>query len=178
MVGVKDLTELTVGDLWQEVKDEADWWGEVKADIIRGVKRLLESAMEEELLEELRAGRYKRTELRRGHRNGYRQRSLLTAFGRIPQLRVPRDRDCHYRPGVLARYQQRQAEVDRLVRDAFLAGISTRRVGEVLAPVLGETISPQTVSRIARSLDAEVRAAITAVPCKIATTTCSWMASP
>ena len=113
--------------------------------------------MEEELLEELRASKYKRTELRRGHRNGYRQRSLLTAFGRISQLRVPRDRDCHYRPGVLARYQQRQAEVDRLVRDAFLAGISTRRVGEGLAPVPGQTISPQTVSRIAHSLDAEVQ---------------------
>ena len=156
MVGVKDLTELTVSDLWREVKDEDDWWDEVKIDVLRGVKRLLESAMEEELLEELRAGKYKRTELRRGQRNGYRQRSLLTAFGRIPQLRVPRDRDCHYQPGVLGRYQRRQAEVDRLVRDAFLAGISTRRVGEVLAPVLGETISPQTVSRIAHSLDAEV----------------------
>ena len=153
MVQVKDLTELTVGDLWREVKDEADWWGEVKADIIRGVKRLLESALEEEL----RAGKYKRTELRRSQRNGYRQRSLLTVYGCIPQLRVPRDRDCHYQPGVLGRYQQRQGEVDRLVRDVFLAGIGTRRVSEVLAPVLGETISPQTISGIARSLDAEVR---------------------
>jgi putative transposase len=39
----------------------------------------------------------------------------------------------------------------------FLAGVSTRRVGEVLLPVLGEAPSPQTVSRVARSLDAEVQ---------------------
>ena len=81
MVQVRDLTELTVGDLWSEVKDEDEWWGEVKRMSMRGVKRLLESAMEEELLEQLHAGKYRRTELRRGYRNGYRHRGLLTEFG-------------------------------------------------------------------------------------------------
>jgi putative transposase len=58
---------------------------------------------------------------------------------------------------VLERYQRRQSRVNGLIREVFLAGVSTRRVGEVLAPVLGEAPSPQTVSRIARTLDAEVR---------------------
>jgi transposase-like protein len=39
----------------------------------------------------------------------------------------------------------------------FLAGVSTRRVEEVIRPLLGEGISAQTVSRICRSLDAEVQ---------------------
>ena len=69
MVQVKDLTELTIEDLWQET--------------LRMVKRLLESAMEEELLECLRVGRYRRTELRRGYRNGYRHRNLLTELGLV-----------------------------------------------------------------------------------------------
>jgi len=43
-----------------------------------------------------------------------------------------------------------------MIRSMFLAGVSTRRVGEVLAKVKGENISAQTVSRIALSLDAEV----------------------
>ena len=43
-----------------------------------------------------------------------------------------------------------------MVRDMFLAGVSTRRVGEVLAKVNGEKVSAQTVSRITRSLDSEV----------------------
>jgi len=38
----------------------------------------------------------------------------------------------------------------------FLAGVSTRRVGEVLATVTGEKVNPQTVSRVLRSLDREV----------------------
>jgi putative transposase len=158
MVQVKDLTELKIEDLWREVKgDEEDWWGDLKQETIRVVKRLLESAMEEELLECLRVGRYRRTGLRQGYRNGYRQRNLLTEVGLVEHLRVPRDRGGDYQPDVLKRYQRRQSRVNGLIREVFLAGVSTRRVGEVLAPVLGEAPSPQTVSRIARTLDTEVR---------------------
>jgi putative transposase len=46
--------------------------------------------------------------------------------------------------------------VDQLIRDVFLAGVSTRRVGEVLEGLLGGPVSAQTVSRVARSLDREV----------------------
>jgi len=95
--------------------------------------------------------------MRRGYRNGYRYRSLLTEFGLLEEIRVPRDREGSYQPGVLPRYQRRQAQVERLVREMFLCGVSTRRVEEVVAPLLGEGISAQTVSRITRSLDAEVR---------------------
>ena len=158
MVQVKDLTELKIEDLWREVKgDEEDWWGDLKQETIRVVKRLLESAMEEELLECLRVGRYRRTGLRRGYRNGYRQRNLLTELGLVEHLQVPRDRDGDYQPEVMERYQRRQSRVNGLIREVFLAGVSTRRVGEVLAPVLGEAPSPQTVSRIVRTLDTEVR---------------------
>jgi putative transposase len=38
----------------------------------------------------------------------------------------------------------------------FLSGVSTRRVGEVMTTVRGEKVSPQTVSRVLRSLDREV----------------------
>lgn len=158
MVQVKDLTELTIKDLWKEVKgDEEEWWGDVKQESIRIVKRLLESAMEEELLESLRAGYYRHTSLRRGYRNGYRHRDLLTELGLIEHLRVPRDREGDYQPTIIRRYQRRQKEVNRLIREIFLAGVSTRRVGEVLKPILGVGISAETVSRVAQSLDAEVR---------------------
>ncbi len=109
--------------------------GDIKQETIRIVKRLLESAMEEKLLESLCAGRYRRTELRRGYRNGYRQRDLLTELGLVEHLRVPRDREGSYQPGVLKRYQHRQNRVNELIREMFLAGVSTRRVGEVLLPI-------------------------------------------
>ena len=113
--------------------------------------------MEGEILEELGVGRYRRSEVRRGYRNGYRERSLLTKLGLVEHLRVPRDRQGQYQPTVLPRYQRRQEQVNRLVREMFLRGVSTRRVQEVVQPLLGVGISPQTVSRITRSLDQEVR---------------------
>ena len=126
---VKDLTELKLSDLWREVKSDEDWWGDLKGETLRVVKRLLESYMEEELLEQLRAGRRRRTKLRRGYRNGYRQRSLLTELGLVQHLRIPRDREGYYRPCVIKRYQRRQETVNQLIRESFLAGVSTRRAG-------------------------------------------------
>jgi transposase-like protein len=82
MVQVKDLTELKIEVLWREGKgDDEDWWGDLKQETLRMVRRLLESAMEEELLECLPVGRYRRTELRRRYRNGYRRRNLLKRNG-------------------------------------------------------------------------------------------------
>jgi transposase-like protein len=122
------------------------------------LKALLEEALEEEQLELLAAGRYRRVETRQGYRNGFYERDLATQIGIVTGIRVPR---CRTGPGgsksqVFTRYQRRQAQVNGLIRDVFLAGVSTRRVGETLQAVLGEPISAQTVSRVARSLDREV----------------------
>ena len=154
---VRDLTEVTVRDLWRGVKDEEDWWGDLKDESLRVVRRLMESAMEEELLEQLRAGRYRRSGLRRGYRNGYRQRDLLTELGMLEHLRVPRDREGQYQPTILPRYQRRQEKVNRMVREMFLQGVSTRKVEAVLKPLLDTPLSAQSVSRIVRSLDSEVK---------------------
>jgi putative transposase len=157
MVMVKDMTELTLKDLWKEVKTGDEWWGEVKGDVLALVKRLLEETMEEEILEQLRVARYERGSMRRGYRNGYRYRGLLTDFGLLDVVRVPRDRAGMYQPSVIERYQRRQSRVNGMVREMFLAGVSTRKVQEVLAPILESPLSAQAVSRISRSLDDEVR---------------------
>lgn len=156
MVMVKDLTELTLKDLWKEVKTEEDWWGDINERTLHMVKAIIEGGLEVELMEFLQASRYQRTEVRKGWRNGYYEKSLYTKFGFIKDLRVPRARES-YPSKVLPRYQRRQKEIDAMVRDMFIAGVSTRRVGEILARINGEPISAQTVSRVARSLDTEVR---------------------
>jgi putative transposase len=94
---------------------------------------------------------------RRDYRNGYYGRNLGTRLGLLCELRVPRTRGgC--RSQLLGRYQRRQESVNELVRAAFLRGISTRQVGEVLEPILGEAYSAQTVSRLAQGLDGAVAA--------------------
>jgi len=155
MVKVRDLTELTLKDLWKDVKDEEDWWRDINERTLNMVKLILESSLEEELLEMLQASRYQRTEIRKGYRNGHYEKSLYTRFGVMKAVRIPRARES-YVSRILRRYQRRQEDVNQMVREMFLAGVSTRRMGEVLATVNGEKMSAQTVSRIARSLDTEV----------------------
>jgi transposase-like protein len=120
------------------------------------VRRFLESALEEELVSHLQASWYQRNPDRQGYRNGYRRRDLSTRFGLLEKLRLPRDRDGGFQPKVLERYQRRQEEVNVTIRELFLRGISTRKVGEVVRPLLGAGVSAQTVSRICYSLDGEV----------------------
>jgi putative transposase len=59
---------------------------------------------------------------------------------------------------VFERYKRRQAAVDGSIKEIFLAGVSTRRVGEVLKPLIGAQPSASTVSEVVKSLDREVRA--------------------
>jgi len=57
----------------------------------------------------------------------------------------------------VSKFQRRADEVTRLIREAFRRGISTRQVGRVVGVISGEGVSPQTVSRITRSLDEVVK---------------------
>ena len=76
----------------------------------------------------------------------------MTKFGTL-RLRVARTRKRGFLPEVVAKFQRRAEDVTLLIREAFLRGISTRQVGRVVATLTGEAVSPQTVSRITRSLD-------------------------
>jgi len=153
MASVAALTDLTVADLWREVKDEATLWGDVSRETLRTVKLLLENRMHDELINHLNAGRYTRNPDRQGYRNGVYRRRLVTTWGTIPDLHIPRARQSGFQPSVLGRYQRRTSDVNALVRAVFLGGLSTRQVGPVLAKLLDDVVSPTTVSTITRALD-------------------------
>ncbi len=89
-------------------------------------------------------------------RNGSYLRHVLTELGDV-MLSIPRTR--HYSPRtLLAAYARRAKQVNHLILACFLLGLSTRKVGTALLSILGEVVSPQTVSRVARTLDGAVRA--------------------
>jgi len=89
MVMVKTLTQLTLNDVWKEVRDDEDWWGDINERVLGMVKLILEGSLEAELVEELQVGRYKRSSSKRGYRNGHYLRNLYTMYGVIKSLRVP-----------------------------------------------------------------------------------------
>jgi putative transposase len=89
-------------------------------------------------------------------RNGYYRRHLLTELGDI-ELNVPRTR--RYSPvEVIRAYARRTREIDRVILAGFVLGLSTRKVGETLLALLGRSVSPATVSQVAKTLDAAVAA--------------------
>jgi transposase-like protein len=144
--------------LWKEVKNPETFWDELHDEVTDAIRDLLEEVLEEEQLEQLQATWYQRNPDRVDYRNGSYTRSLATRLGLIQSLRVPRSRYGTYQSQILPHYKRYEPSVEDMVQGAFLAGVSTRRVGAVLEPMVGEPVSAETVSRITKRLDAAVAA--------------------
>jgi putative transposase len=86
-------------------------------------------------------------------RNGYRERAWDTRVGTVG-LAIPKLRQGSYFPDWLLQPRRRaeQAFVS-LIADAYLAGVSTRRVEKLLQQLGVERLSKSQVSRLAKSLD-------------------------
>jgi transposase-like protein len=129
---------------------------EQDVDFLReGARVFSEALMELEVTQHLGAARHERTPERTGQRNGYREREWDTRVGTL-ELRVPRVRDGSYFPSLLDPRKRGERALVAVVQEAYVQGISTRRVDE-LVQALGMTgISKSQVSRLCQTLDAEV----------------------
>jgi transposase-like protein len=122
------------------------------------VKAVIETALEEVVLELVGAGRFERNKSRKDSRNGSYSRGLLTSHGSI-DLDVPRVRGGGSpATAVIGRYARRSVEIDDAILAAYVQGVSTRGMDKVSQALLGETISRSVVSRIGKQLDARVDA--------------------
>jgi len=126
------------------------------ADFLKeGVRALSQALMEMEVEEHIGAGRYERTEGRSAHRNGYRERTWDTRAGAI-ELKVPRVRDSSYFPSLLEPRRRAERALSAVVQEAYIHGVSTRKVDD-LVKALGMTgISKSRVSELCEELDGEV----------------------
>lgn len=138
---------------WSEVKENF-WEEDAKIKVKELLKELMESTMKEELTEVL--GRKIHERKAYVYRHGYYPRTLVTQFGLIQDIQVPRAKDTHFKTKVFKRYHRYQDVVEDLVEGIFLAGVSTRRVGEAVQNLLDTKVSHGTVSRITKRLDAKV----------------------
>jgi putative transposase len=129
---------------------------EQDADFLKeGVRVLSQALMEMEVQEHLGAARHERTTGRTGQRNGYRERSWDTRVGTV-ELKVPRVRDGGYFPSLLEPRRKAERALSAVVQEAYVHGVSTRKVDE-LVKALGMTgISKSRVSEVCKELDEEV----------------------
>jgi putative transposase len=156
-MAVKTLPELKVSDLIREYKSSfVDTWEGLDKAAKDFKKQLIEKALEVERTELLLCRSYERADKRTDYRNGYWTRYLILKDGRL-EVKMPRIRGFGYESAVICRYQQRTKDVDAALLRIFLYGASTRLTGQALRPLVGEAVSAQTVSNIAKSLDGAVR---------------------
>jgi putative transposase len=97
-----------------------------------------------------------REAVRLAQRNGYRQRQWDTRVGSL-ELAIPRLRSGSYFPSFLEpRWRSEQALV-AVVAEAYVNGVSTRKVERLVAQLGIESMSRSTVSRLCKTLDEQVR---------------------
>lgn len=122
-----------------------------------GIRLLSEMVMDLEVSEQIRAGKYERNPQRRTYRNGYRERLWETRVGEIP-LQIPKLRSGNYFPSLLEPRRRSEKALLAVVQQAYIQGVSTRKV-DALLQALGLTgIDKSKVSRICKELDSVVTA--------------------
>lgn len=128
------------------------------ADFLRElVRETVQALMEAEVSAQIGAGRYERSEDRTTQRNGYRSRLWDTRVGSM-ELAVPKLRAGSYFPSFLEPRRRGEQALVSVIAEAYVQGVSTRKV-EALVQQLGITsLSKSEVSRLAQSLDEQGRA--------------------
>jgi putative transposase len=114
--------------------------------------------IEAELTEAIGAAPHQRTEERTAQRKGHRTRTLTTPAGDL-ELRIPKLRTGSFFPSLLECRRRVDQALFAVVMDAYLHGVSTRKVDDLFKALGADTgISKSEVSRICQDLDAEVSA--------------------
>jgi putative transposase len=126
---------------------------DMDADFLReGIQLLTKLLMELEVSQQVGAERYQRSEVRQTYRNGYRERQWQTRVGDIP-LSIPKLREGSYFPGFLEPRRRAEKALLAVIQTAYVEGVSTRRVDDLVQAMGLSGIDKSAVSRICKELD-------------------------
>ena len=115
----------------------------------------LQQLMELDRDEHIGVGSYERGQERRSQRNGYKSRQLYTRVGTL-NLRVPQTRDGEFYPALLERYQRSEKALVLALAEAYIQGVSTRKMKAITEQLMGREFSSTSISRFSARLDAEL----------------------
>ena len=91
------------------------------------------------------------------HRNGYRERAWETRAGRI-DLAIPKLRKGSYLPSFLEPRRTAEKALTAVIQEAYVHGISTRAVDDLVKAMGGSGVSKSQVSRLCEEIDERVNA--------------------
>lgn len=130
----------------------------LRAEIRHATQAVMEEIMREELSHFLGAAWGESTTERKGYRNGFYTRDLMTTTGPIEDLKVPRDREGAFHTQAFEHYRRYEPQLAEGLTQMFVAGTSTHKVGEVAHTLMGVAASASAVSRLNQSLTQQFEA--------------------
>ena len=131
---------------------------EQDGDVLReGIRVLSQALMETEVAGLIGAERHERTADRTAFRNGTRTRTWDTRMGTI-ELAIPKVRPGTYFPSLLQPRRRAEHALLAVVQEAYVHGVSTRKVDDLVRALGVDGISKSEVSRICGELDTAVTA--------------------
>src|SRR5213080_3388281 len=129
-----------------------------ESDFLRAVaEAVLQLLMESDVEGLIGAGRYERSGERTTWRNGYRDRTLDTRLGAL-QLRIPKLRQGSYFPPFLEARKSSEKALIAVIQEAWIGGVSTRRVDDLVQAMGLSGISKSQVSKLCKEIDERVHA--------------------
>ena len=146
---IKDLKTTMIAQFKQALKEETDFLRPL-------IQTLAQELLEEEMNEAVGARKGERTAHRLSYRSGHYPRTLVTRVGKI-ELMVPQDREGRFSTAIFERYQRSEKALVGALIEMYVQGVSTRKVGEVARELCGHDFSASAVSRMNKSLDAELK---------------------
>jgi transposase-like protein len=147
-----DVGRMSVGELVGKVLVDEH------ADVLRqAVVWLAQELMEAEVTAAAGAGYGQRDPERTARRNGYRQRAWDTRVGSI-ELAIPKLRQGSYFPSFLEPRRRSEQALVAVVQEAYVNGVSTRKVDRLVEALGLAGVSKDQVSRLCRGLDEQVTA--------------------
>ena len=132
------------------VESHSDWLRDV-------VSKIIHELMEAEVSNMVGADRCERSHDRTTYRNGYRQRQWTTRVGDI-DVHIPKLREGAYFPSFLEPRRRAEKALIGVIQDAYVQGVSTRRMERLCRQMGIDRVDKSFVSRLTKDIDAEVEA--------------------
>lgn len=128
-------------------------FGDFSKLVTQNLKFVLEESFDWEIKHKTGCGLYARSDSRQDYRNGYRTRDILTRFGMLEDVKVPRLRYSGFIPSILAPGRLALPDVEELTAKCLLCGASRSEVVEMLTLVLGYPPCGSLLARVKSQLD-------------------------
>jgi putative transposase len=110
------------------------------------------------------AGRYERSDGRTTHRKGYRERDLETRLGTL-ELKIPKLHRGSYFPAFLEPRKTAERALVAVIQEAWILGVSTRKVDNLVQAMGMSGISKSQVAKICEEIDGRVHAFLKPADC-------------